>query len=557
MDCETTVLDSVDAVRAYIDQCFSNSSLKENYRKVFEEHIEKTSSNSAWLNSTLVGLTFVYILMMCIGFTGNILVMIVIICNRAMRVSPRNLFIFNLAVSDLILCIVTQPLNLYRILSTRHGWQLGLLMCKLSSMVQATNVYVSSMSITAIALDRFRLIMNPSRQDINVKTVYVIICFLWLLAFTLSTPIGVFARVSTANGRPTCSEATLDYSMRITKLVYSILGMILLYGTPVTLVSIAYAQICILVHKRIKKKPRHSQPYPLGSKSLHVHRENTDFSGVQESSPNRTMPAARVSDVGSVCVYFLQRKLTDDPANVGVCENRMYTSQRHPSRHRRTSFLLASVSIFFAISWLPLNIVNLLLDLRELNFEVLSVNQSTGWEDRAPSLPVATPFVPRGRSDDYLSLPGETVLIIQAVCLLFVLISACINPMLYGWLNENFRRRFKQLLRCPHKRRYLVESEKQKHKTWQVSKKRSPYALWPKACRRRCDRRQTSDQLSASTYHPTSQKTSSVPDAPRRSHSLDVIVYKSSMRLSDGALAFAKESNLPRGVLLETDIDAK
>ncbi|EUB63465.1 Putative neuropeptide Y receptor [Echinococcus granulosus] len=525
MDCETTVLDSVDAVRAYIDQCFSNSSLKENYRKVFEEHIEKTSSNSAWLNSTLVGLTFVYILMMCIGFTGNILVMIVIICNRAMRVSPRNLFIFNLAVSDLILCIVTQPLNLYRILSTRHGWQLGLLMCKLSSMVQATNVYVSSMSITAIALDRFRLIMNPSRQDINVKTVYVIICFLWLLAFTLSTPIGVFARVSTANGRPTCSEATLDYSMRITKLVYSILGMILLYGTPVTLVSIAYAQICILVHKRIKKKPRHSQPYPLGSKSLHVHRENTDFSGVQESSPNRTMPAARVSDVGSVCVYFLQRKLTDDPANVGVCENRMYTSQRHPSRHRRTSFLLASVSIFFAISWLPLNIVNLLLDLRELNFEVLSVNQSTGWEDRAPSLPVATPFVPRGRSDDYLSLPGETVLIIQAVCLLFVLISACINPMLYGWLNENFRRRFKQLLRCPHKRRYLVESEKQKHKTWQVSKKRSPYALWP--------------------------------NAPRRSHSLDVIVYKSSMRLSDGALAFAKESNLPRGVLLETDIDAK
>ncbi|VDK39831.1 unnamed protein product [Taenia asiatica] len=557
MDCETTVLDSVDAVRAYIDKCFSNSSLKENYRRVFEEHIEKINSNSAWLNSTLVGLTFVYILMMCIGFTGNILVIIVVICNRAMRVSPRNLFIFNLAVSDLVLCIVTQPLNLYRILSTRYGWQLGLPMCKLSSMVQATNVYVSSMSITAIALDRFRLIMNPSRQDINARTVYVIICFLWMLAFTLSTPVGVFARVSTANGRPTCSEATLDYSMRITKLVYSVLGMILLYGTPVTLVSIAYAQICILVHKRIKKKPRHSQLCPLGGKLLHVHRENTDFSGVQESSPNRPMPTSRVSDIGPVCAYFLQRKLTDDPANVGVCGNRMYSSQRRPSRHRRTSFLLASVAIFFAISWLPLNIVNLLLDLRELNFEVLSVNHSIGWEDMSPSLPVATPFVPRGRSDDYLSLSGETVLIIQAVCLLFVLISACINPMLYGWLNENFRRRFKQLLRCPYNKRYLVESETQKRKTWQVSKKRSPYALWPKACRRKCDRRQTSDQLSASTYHPTSQKTSSVPDAPRRSHSLDVIICKSSTRLSDGAQTFAMGSNLPPGVLLETDIDAK
>lgn len=157
MDCETTVLDSVEAVRAYIDNCFSNLSLKENYQKAFEEHIEKNSSNSTWLNCTLVGLTFVYILMICVGFTGNILVIIVVICNRTMRASPRNLFIFNLAISDLILCVVTQPLNIYRIISTHHGWQLGLPMCKLSSMVQATNVYVSSMSITAIALDRFRV----------------------------------------------------------------------------------------------------------------------------------------------------------------------------------------------------------------------------------------------------------------------------------------------------------------------------------------------------------------------------------------------------------------
>lgn len=157
MDCDTTVLDSIEAVRAYIENCFANNSQRENFQKVLEEHVEIGNSNSAWLNSFLVGLTFVYILMICIGFTGNILVIIVVICNRTMRASPRNLFIFNLAVSDLILCIVTQPLNIYRILSTRHGWQLGLPMCKLFSMVQATNVYVSSMSITAIALDRFRV----------------------------------------------------------------------------------------------------------------------------------------------------------------------------------------------------------------------------------------------------------------------------------------------------------------------------------------------------------------------------------------------------------------
>ncbi|VDN97978.1 unnamed protein product [Rodentolepis nana] len=579
MDCDSTVLDSIEAVRAYIENCFANSSQREKFRKVLEEFVEIGNSNSAWLNSFLVGLTFVYILMICIGFTGNILVIIVVICNRIMRASPRNLFIFNLAVSDLILCIVTQPLNIYRILSTRHGWQLGLPMCKLFSMVQAMNVYVSSMSITAIALDRFRLIMNPSRQDINVKTVYVIILFLWILGFILSTPIGVFAKVTMANGHLICSETTTDYNMRITKLVYSILSMILLYGTPVTLVSIAYAQICIRVHRRTKNKaPRQTTPIiqPIDEKPLHVQRENTEYSGGQDSSPNRPLPNSRISDVGPLCSYFTPKNCPDEPANANLAGRRKERMKRRIDRHRRTSILLASVAIFFAISWLPMNIVNLLLDLRELTFQVLTGDYPQDQEEKANILLplVTTPveetsspvlpqtFHPLGRVENSLSLKRETILVIQAICLLCVLISACINPMLYGWLNENFRRRFIQLLRCNKNAKFASGGTAQRSKPWQVCKKRSPYALWPKACRRKAKRHSThSDQLSASTYHPTSQKTSFYDAQTKRSHSLDGIARKSSLTTNFDdtipVLLLPTESNPHCGILLETDIDAK
>ncbi|VDD74842.1 unnamed protein product [Mesocestoides corti] len=409
--------------------------------------------------------------------------------------------------------------------------------------------------------------MKPSRQDINVRTVYIIICVLWLLAFILSTPVGVFATLPTADGRPVCSEVTLNYSMRITKLVYSILGMVLLYGTPVTLVSIAYAHICILVHKRINKRPYQSQADALSSKVTQPRRENTEFSAMQESSPNRPTATGIVSDVGPLCNYFLQRKLTDDPANVRFGGNKPGSSHRRPSRHRRTSFLLASVAVFFAISWLPLNIVNLFLDLRELNFQVVSVNQITDWKKNATSLSAAAlakanavllsqSLVQRARSDDYLSLSGDTILIIQAVCLLLVLISACINPMLYGWLNENFRRRFKQLLRCPNKKTIIMQKESQLSKAWPINKKRSPYALWPRTFSHKPQRRNISGQFSLSTYHPTSQKTSSQLDVLQRSRSLDVAVCRSSSAFKDGAPASSAESQLSRGVLLETDIDA-
>lgn len=39
----------------------------------------------------------------------------------------------------------------------------------------------------------------------------------------------------------------------------------------------------------------------------------------------------------------------------------------------------------------------------------------------------------------------ETMLIIYAVCHMTGMSSACANPLLYGWLNDNFRKEFRQI----------------------------------------------------------------------------------------------------------------
>ena len=48
------------------------------------------------------------------GAAGNGLVCYVVAANARMR-SPRNLLILNLALSDLILCLFTQPFNLMKV----------------------------------------------------------------------------------------------------------------------------------------------------------------------------------------------------------------------------------------------------------------------------------------------------------------------------------------------------------------------------------------------------------------------------------------------------------
>ena len=70
-----------------------------------------------WTFGSLITL---YALMILFGASGNLLVILVVIRNRAMR-TARNVFIVNLAVSDLMLCLITMPLTLVEILY--QTWQ--------------------------------------------------------------------------------------------------------------------------------------------------------------------------------------------------------------------------------------------------------------------------------------------------------------------------------------------------------------------------------------------------------------------------------------------------
>ena len=95
-----------------------------------------------------------FALLIAFGAAGNSLVCFVVARNAAMR-TPRNIFIINLAISDLTLCLFTQPFNLLKVLMP--DWRLGRFMCKFVPMCSGANVFVSTISITAIALDRFQV----------------------------------------------------------------------------------------------------------------------------------------------------------------------------------------------------------------------------------------------------------------------------------------------------------------------------------------------------------------------------------------------------------------
>lgn len=164
----------------------------------------------------------------------------------------RNTFITNLAVSDLLLCLVTMPLTLVEII-TKY-WPLGdsVISCKLAGGLQAVSIFVSTMSITAISLDRYQLIIYPTTDYLKrIGAAAGLLC-IWTLSFLLAAPNFLFRSLdhhALWPAHPGLGLESVDYCYENWPIphgraLYSIGTIVVQYAVPILIVSVVHAKIC-------------------------------------------------------------------------------------------------------------------------------------------------------------------------------------------------------------------------------------------------------------------------------------------------------------------------
>jgi neuropeptide Y receptor len=331
--------------------------------------LEKFARNRVVEDPAFSTLIFVYSVLIVVGAAGNSLVVCAVARKPAMR-TARNMFIVNLAVSDLLLCLITMPLTLMEILTIY--WPLGryLFVCKMLGTLQATSIFVSTISITAIALDRYQVIVYPTKESLQKLGAVIILSCIWVAAIILASPMFFWRTLKHHDinlpsiGLEYIVYCLEEWPVEHGRAYYSLFSLVVQYVLPIITVSVAYIRICR------KLRYRYVNSSAVGSSSK--------YKGCTASTK--------------------RRKPKDD------------------KRMKRTNSLLVSISLIFCISWLPLNIFNLVVDY-----------WNPFGEDR------------------------QSMMIWYAVCHMMGMSSACSNPLLYGWLNDNFRKEFKEILAsvCP------------------------------------------------------------------------------------------------------------
>lgn len=268
----------------------------------------KEFEDERWFdNATETYLVLFYCVVILFGVTSNALVCFIVWRYKYLQI-PRNILIVNLSVCDILMCIFCMPLSLIKL--TVKNWHFGGFLCRLFPSLQNIDVFVSTFTVVAIAVDRYWAIVRVSRDESYKHKVYYMLLIIWFLAVACCVPMFVFHTVEDVmNEWPenygifrVCME---KWPSNYVRGIYTLFVMAVQYIAPLIIISSLHAKICQVLRKRIQRDP--------------------------------------------------------------ITSSELRRALRDVQRHKKNMLLLTTIAISFALTWLPWTVLNISADF-DYNF---------------------------------------------------------------------------------------------------------------------------------------------------------------------------------------------
>ncbi|XP_052812252.1 cholecystokinin receptor type A-like [Mya arenaria] len=365
--------------------------------------------NASQFHILLPSLVLVCVLLV-LGIPGNLIA--VLVYAMKMKRSTAGYFIMTLAISDLINCVVSLPVEIALI---ADFWTFDYpLLCKFSRYMSAAMNNTSSFILAAIAVERFRSICLPLRPKCSNLRAKVACAVIVLCAICSAIPMiicyGTFTHNQTVNDLnitiqlKTClvDDAVVNTGYPLFILIYFFVGHL----TVFMILGVLYSCIAYRLIKGIEFSDnkngllqRQGSAYSMTSYTAHFTTKTTRQLSLESDAGNSLRPKCQLVRTQSTNSNF-----------------EMNMTRRHGGqafRTRRLTCMLFLVASVFEISFIPYLVI-------------VSI---------------------RNHHPDYFSqLPLFGQMVYQFF-LRFYLINCAVNPIIYCFYNQNFRHGVKRLFR--------------------------------------------------------------------------------------------------------------
>ncbi|XP_055851695.1 neuropeptide CCHamide-2 receptor-like isoform X2 [Episyrphus balteatus] len=218
-----------------VSQLFNIS--EKNLTNLLDNYIELDGNAERDSIALLSVITVCYALIFIAGILGNLITCIVINRNKFMH-TATNFYLFNLAVSDLILLLSGMPNELYSMWYPT-SYPFTDVVCIIGGILSETAANATVLTITAFTVERYIAICHPFRQHTMSKLSRAIkfILAIWVAAFLLALPQAMQFSVMKQNDTKVCSVKN-----DLTQDVFVVSGFIF-FGGPMTAICVLYVLI--------------------------------------------------------------------------------------------------------------------------------------------------------------------------------------------------------------------------------------------------------------------------------------------------------------------------
>ncbi|XP_005019307.1 cholecystokinin receptor type A isoform X1 [Anas platyrhynchos] len=339
-----------------------------------------------------------YCLIFLLSVLGNILVITVLIRNKRMR-TVTNTFLLSLAVSDLMLCLFCMPFTL--IPNLLKDFIFGSAVCKTATYFMGISVSVSTFNLVAISLERYSAICKPLQSRVwqTKSHALKVIAATWCVSFTIMSPYPIYSKLVpfTKYNNSTANMCRLLWPSDVIQQSWYTFLLLILFLIPGIIMMVAYGLISLELYRGIKfdaSQRKSSRERKISTSSAKY--EDGDGCYLQKSKRKRKVPLQQLSVL----------------SNSKIDRARSSSSSANLMAKKLVIRMLMVIVILFFLCWTP----------------IFSVNAWRAFDTTSADLHLS------GAPISFIHLLSYT--------------SACVNPIIYCFMNKRFRTGFLATFTC-------------------------------------------------------------------------------------------------------------
>ena len=192
-----------------------------------------------------------YCVLLLFSVLGNTLLIAIIKRSKRMK-TITNYLIANMAVSDILITVLAVPRKITERLLGPRRWLidglLGSVLCKSVFFFQDITIGVSILSLSAIAIDRYRGIVFPLREQFGkpAKLCKIIVPAIWLISMGLQAIYFYIFRIATVDNKTHCDVSwSPKFDQNKSQEAHFILTFVCLIAIPACVVTFLYSAVIV------------------------------------------------------------------------------------------------------------------------------------------------------------------------------------------------------------------------------------------------------------------------------------------------------------------------